>query len=357
MIQCQVKLKLRPAQERQLERWLWNLTGVWNWAIRKIEQDAKGCIYYSAWDLEAKAKGHWRKLGIPQMAITGTIRTAHGAWQRCFEKLSGRPKLKSRRNRLNSILFTHHYNQRLDDGRVRLPGIGPVRFHRQDIPAGRIGQVRLVKRASGWYACLFIQAERQAIVSSGTEAVGIDPGFSHLVTLSTGEKVERPHELRAGAERLAQAQRGRRLKLTARLLERQANRRKDRNHKLSLRLVQQHAAIAWSADASRNISRTFGKSVASAGHYQLRQFLEYKSRSGGIRFVAVNSRRSTRTCSACRSLSGPTGWRGLSVRQWVCEHCGCEHDRDVNAAINTLIAGLGTSHERSREAASGIANG
>lgn len=30
MIQCQVKLILRPAQERQLERWLYHLTGVWS---------------------------------------------------------------------------------------------------------------------------------------------------------------------------------------------------------------------------------------------------------------------------------------------------------------------------------------
>ncbi len=47
MIQCQLKLKLRPAQERLLDRWLWHLTGVYNWAVRKIELDAKDGIYYS----------------------------------------------------------------------------------------------------------------------------------------------------------------------------------------------------------------------------------------------------------------------------------------------------------------------
>ena len=31
IISCTVKLKLRPAQERILTRWLWHLTGVYNW--------------------------------------------------------------------------------------------------------------------------------------------------------------------------------------------------------------------------------------------------------------------------------------------------------------------------------------
>ena len=41
----------------------------------------------------------------------------------------------------------------------------------------------------------------------------------------------------------------------------------------------------------------------------------------------------------------PKGLSELSVRQWVCTMCGTSHDRDINAARNTLAAGLGTSHE------------
>lgn len=84
----------------------------------------------------------------------------------------------------------------------------------------------------------------------------------------------------------------------------------------------------------------FGKSVASSGHYQLRQMLSYKSRAGGTEYVEVDCRNSTKTCSTCGALSGPTGLSGLAVRQWTCA-CGSRHDRDVNAAVNTLIAGAG----------------
>jgi hypothetical protein len=34
VIQCQLRLKLRPAQERMLKRWLWHLSSVYNWPIR-----------------------------------------------------------------------------------------------------------------------------------------------------------------------------------------------------------------------------------------------------------------------------------------------------------------------------------
>jgi len=47
MIQRQLKLRLNHGQAQQLATWLWHLTGVWNWAIRKIEADAKDGIFYS----------------------------------------------------------------------------------------------------------------------------------------------------------------------------------------------------------------------------------------------------------------------------------------------------------------------
>jgi transposase len=110
----------------------------------------------------------------------------------------------------------------------------------------------------------------------------------------------------------------------------------------------------WSKDAHRGIAKSFGKSVASAAHAQLREMLSYKCTASGRRFLEVPSKNSTKTCSACGSLSGPTGYTGLSVRQWQCADCGSAHDRDVNAAMNTLIAGVGITLERRRKTAPGI---
>lgn len=339
MLQYQIKLRPNSKLEQELGEWLWTLTGVYNWAVRKIENDAKDGIYYTPTGFQNLLANHSKRLSIPSHTVQGTLSTAYAAWQRCFKKIGGKPKLKGRRRPLNSIPFPDPIRAPVGNY-IRLPGFGSIRFHKQELPAGKIKCGRLVKRASGWYLCLFIDAERSEIERRDFGKVGIDPGFKDLLAFSDGEKIGHPHELRVAAKRLAQAQRGINRKQVARLHERIANRRKDRNHKLSLRLVQENTLIAFSKDNHRGVAKRFGKSVASAGHAQLRAQLAYKSLAGGTRYVEVASRNSTRTCSDCGCLSGPTGLGGLAVRQWRCTACGAEHDRDTNAARNTLLSGL-----------------
>jgi len=350
MIQRQLKLKLTRRQERDLERYLFHLTSVWNWAIRKIENDARDGIYYHPLTFKGLLNGHSRKLDIPSHVLRETLSGAQGAWSRCFGKLARKPRLKGRRNTLNSIPFPDPIKL-WPNSRASLQGIGRVRFHKQTLPEGAIKCGRVVKRASGWYLCLFIDAEPNVVPHVANGQIGIDPGFKNLLALSTGEKIAHPREREAFALRLAQAQRGNNQKLTGRVQERIANQRKDRNHKLSRRLVAENELIVFSADNHKNIARRFGKSVASSGHGQLRSMLTYKCRAGGREYIEVPNRNSTKTCSACGALSGPSGWAGLKVRHWTCAQCGAEHDRDINAAINTLNVGLGVSHERQEIAA------
>ena len=350
MIQVQLKLCLTGVQERRLLGWLWNLTKVWNWGIKKIETNAKNkvCldgtkwlpIYYSQMDFQNLLAGHSTRMGVPSHVLQGMLVQAHKAWQRCFDKISKKPHLKGFRNRLNSIPFPDPIKS-VKNNRISLLGMGSLKFHAQAIPAGKIKCARIVRRASGWYLCLTIDAQPVAIPHKAEGRVGIDSGFKHLLTLSTGEKVEHPRELEASATRLARAQRGGKKKLVAKIQERIARQRKDRNHKLSRKLVSENAFIYFSKDNIRGVAHKFGKSVASSSHGQLRQMLAYKCRTGGREYIEVEPRNSTRTCSTCLALTGPLGWEGLAVRLWTCENCGSSHDRDVNAAINTLKIGAG----------------
>jgi transposase len=349
MIQHQVKLRLSATKEKQLNEWLWILTGVNNWASRKIENDAKGGIYYTGMGFQNLLADHGKKIGIPSHTVQGMLSQVHAAWSRCFKKLGGKPKLKSNRNKLNSIAFPDPIKAP-NGNYFKLPGLGLLRFHKQELPAGKIKCGRIVKRASGWFLCVFIDADRAPIARVASGSIGIDPGFTDLITTSDAEKVPHPKELQKSAKRLAQAQRGKNRKQVAKLNEKIKNQRKDRNHKLSLRLVQENTVICFSKDNHRAVAKKFGKSVASSAHGQLRLMLAYKSLAGGTRYVEVNPKNSTRTCSACGALSGPTGLAGLKVRNWRCA-CGAQHDRDVNAAINTLITGAGAALEENRYAA------
>jgi transposase len=344
VVQSQLKLRLNRKQEAILQEWLPILGSVWNFGLRKIELNARDGIYFSSHDFQNLLAGHAPKLGIPSHTLQGVLSTVYTAWQRCFKKLAKRPRLKGVRNKLHSIPFPDPFRAPAGN-KITVPGIGKVRFHKQEIPEGKIKCGRIVQRASGWYLCLFIDASPKAIPQVAHGHIGIDPGFNSLLTLSTGEKIDHPRELEVSAQRLAQAQRGGRKKQAARIQERIGNQRKDRNHKLSRRLVAENAVIRFSADNHKAIAVKFGKSVASSSHGQLRRYLSYKCTQSGRTYDEPDSRFSTMICSACKARTGPRGWAGLQVRQWTCAECGSSHDRDVNSAINILYAGAGWAHE------------
>ena len=143
-------LKLRPTklQEIQLNQWLWNLTGLWNWAIKKIERDAQNKIFHSEFDFVNLVANHSKRMGIPSHVMQGLLKQAHTGWQRCFKKLSKKPHLKGRRNELTSIPFPDPIKSPVEN-HIAIPGLGKMRFHKQELPEGKIKCGRIVKKASG----------------------------------------------------------------------------------------------------------------------------------------------------------------------------------------------------------------
>ena len=157
------------------------------------------------------------------------------------------------RNKLSSMPFPDPIKYPTNN-RIKLPKIGSLKYHKQEIPEGKIKCARIVKRASGWYLCLFIDAMPKTIQSKRNRVVGIDPGFrNNLTTTDDGldETIRKSKKKRFEdvKERLAQAQRGRKKKLISRLMERLKNRRKDDNHKISRKLVEQGETIYFSKDS------------------------------------------------------------------------------------------------------------
>ena len=344
MLVRELKLKPNKSQTAKLEEWLWCLTSVYNWASRKIELDAKDKLYHRKLKLQNGLPNVSKKIGIPSHTIQATILQAYSAWDRCFKKVSKQPKLKSINNKLRSICFPDVLKRsRISNNRISLPGIKEIRYFKQDLPEGIIKQARIIRRASGWYCQLCIDAVYTFPVKETDEVVGIDTGFKDLAILSNGDKFSNHREFIKGQERLAQAQRGKRKKLVGRLHERISNRRKDYNHKVSRKIVQNFSEIYITNDNLRGQAKIFGKSVSDAGISQLRQFISYKSDNHGRKCVLVDSKYTTMTCSTCGAKTGPTGLSGLVVRTWECSDCGSVLDRDVNAAKVILKTGLGWS--------------
>jgi putative transposase len=340
----ELKLKLTKKQENQLNDWLPTLTSIYNWAIRKIELNSENRIYFNEFDFKNLLPYHSVKLNIPSHVIQGILNQAYIAWKRCFKNLTGKPKLKSIRNKLNSIPFPDPISAtRINNKTIKLLGVGRVKYYKQEIPSGVVKCGRIIKRASGWYLQLIISNNNKFPVKNTIEKVGVDTGFNHLAILSNGIKIENERNYIKGQSRLAQAQRGKRKQLAARLNERIKNRRKDYNHKIYRKIVGDYKEIYITKDNLRSQSKVFGKSVTDAGISQLRNFIIYKGDNHDRKVELVDSKFTTMTCSNCGSLTGPSGLKGLVVRDWECSICGIQHDRDINSAKVILNLGLGCS--------------
>ena len=132
----------------------------------------------------------------------------------------------------------------------------------------------------------------------------------------------------------------------ARIHEHIANKRKDFNEKLSTKLVKENDVIVieslslkdmakfkkWSERKNSKDKSNHGKSVHDLGWYYFVQRLKTKAQEQGK--VVIEANRwfaSSKTCNVCGYVN-----RDLIIedRSWICPHCGTEHNRDENAAIN-----------------------
>jgi IS605 OrfB family transposase len=190
-----------------------------------------------------------------------------------------------------------------------------------------------------WWLCLPV--ERQVLQSAAPkEAVGIDLGLKDIAATSDGDKLQAGHFYRNIEQKIASAQRRGHKRQAKRLHRTAARRRKDALHKFSRKIVNQYQTIKIGDVSSVKLAKTrMAKSVLDAGWGKLKTQLHYKGQQAGRSVIIVSEKDSTRTCSSCKALTGPTGLDMLVVRIWVCSACGVTHDRDVNSARNHLSAG------------------
>lgn len=337
MLQQLVKLRLNKTQEKTLTNWLLYSMRIYNWGIRKIEREAQYKNYFSKMEFQNILTGHSRRMEMPSCIIQGLLIDAHNAWGRCFKKIGGKPKFKGVRRPLRSMPHVAPIrDQNVQADRIKLSIIGWLRFHKQDLPKGKVKQVRIIQKASGWYLGLFIDADPVKIESKGTAKVGIHPGFAQSLTFSDGIKIQKKNHGKDLKKRLAQAQRGGNKKLVARLHERIANRRKDDNHKLSRNIVQSYNHIVMGVFDNQKLAKDYGKYVAEACCYQLKTMIAYKAKIAGVEYEEVQSFYHSETCHVCKKLTGPSGKKEIKIMKWTCSSCGTRHDRELNAVMNVL---------------------
>ena len=185
-----------------------------------------------------------------------------------------------------------------------------------------------------WYINITVK-QKAAPKQIGKGAIGIDLGLKDFAAFSEEAEanVEAPRFYRDLEEPLAIAQRANKKQRVKAIHAKIANRRKDFLHKLSTHLVHEYGAIfIGNVNASGLAKTRMAKSVLDAGWSTFRTMLQYKGDDAGSWVLQINEANSTRECACCGRLTGPTGLAGLSVREWVCSHCGSLRPRDRNSA-------------------------
>ncbi len=104
-------------------------------------------------------------------------------------------------------------------------------------------------------------------------------------------------------------------------------------------VIQSNDLVAYEDLKVRNLvlNHCLAKSINDAGWYQFRQWVERFGQKMGKATVAVSPHYTSQECSNCKAIVK----KSLSTRTHKCA-CGCELDREFNAAINILKRGLST---------------
>ncbi|WP_460725550.1 RNA-guided endonuclease InsQ/TnpB family protein [Nocardia heshunensis] len=212
--------------------------------------------------------------------------------------------------------------------------------------------VTVTRDAAGrWFVSLLCEDATVHPLPETDGAIGIDVGLHHLLTLSTGEKVENPRHERRDRQRLARAQRRlarkkgnsanreKARRKVARVYVRIADRRRDGLQKLTTRLVRENQTLVIEDLAVGNMvgNHCLARAISDAAWREFRAMLEYKAAWYGRRLIAIDRwYPSSKRCSACGTVVAELA---LGTRTWTCDSCGVSHDRDINAAKNILAAG------------------
>ena len=292
-----------------------------------------------------------------------------------FSKRSNYPRFKNKFNKqsyrttcIRSIYKGKEYsNIELDliNRKVKLPKIGlvDIRGYRNlKYINGRIINATIEKETTNKYYVSVVVEETETISSNiiPKNIVGIDLGIKDLVVTSDGEKYNNHKELLKNEKRLKRLQRklSRQIKGSnnyyktkekiARIHSKIKNSRKHNIISIVNKIVKEHDIIVSEKLKVQEMTHNhkLAKSILNSSFNKICQLLEWKCKLMGKYYYQVDTYfPSSKKCSHCDNKTKETN--NLNVRNWICEKCGCENDRDINASINIMFEGLKIYYQNS----------
>lgn len=259
--------------------------------------------------------------------------------------------------RIASTKTSKGYDIRIEDyEHIKVPKFGLIKFRNYnniDWSKVHIYNITIKKNSTGkYFASLCCELPESKYIEPKFDACGFDLGLKDFVIFDSSEVIENPKYYRKTEYRIKKTQRildkcekfsknykKVQIKL-AKLHEKIKNQRKDFQHKISRRIVNENQVIVSEDLNVKGMLKNhkLAKSIQDASFSSFCNMVAYKANEQHRQYIKIGTfYPSSKLCHCCGFK-----YKGLKLdeRFWTCPECGTYLDRDENAAINILNEGL-----------------
>src|SRR5438876_1296029 len=336
---------------------------VYNWALRQ-RTDAYyqhgERLYYEATaqrlvTLKKQEETLWLN-EVSSVPLQQALRHLDKAFRNFFEGRADYPTFKKKRHQQAATYASNAFSW---DGHhltlAKMDAPLPTTWHRP-LPDGcKPSSVTITKDDAERYFVSILVEEDMKPLEVTPKMVGLDLGLKSLVITSDGHTHGNPKFAASDEKKLAKAQRRHAKKQkgsknrakarlqVARIHKKIADRRRDYQHKLSIKIIRENQVVCVESLHVKNMvkNHTLAKAISDVGWSEFVRQLEYKAEWYGRTLVKIDKwYPSSKRCFDCGHVLDSLT---LDIRSWTCPECGVQHDRDINAAKNVLAAGLAVS--------------
>lgn len=351
------KFRLYPTKEQEvlLSKHFGSVRFVYNYFLnqrKEAYQTNKETLNYFAnakelTSLKQQEDFVWLK-EINSQTLQTTLKNLDSAYNSFFKGLAKFPNFKSKKNFKQFFRVPQFVS--MENNKLLIPkfkGGIKIKLHRQ--VEGKIKFATISKNSAGQYfVSLTVERENNISQTTNKQAVGIDLGIKDLIVCSNGKKYHNlkskktlEKRLKLLQKRLSKKVKGsnNRIKAKTKLAiihNKITNQRNNHIHQITNELTHDNQVVAMEDLNVKGMVRNhkLANSLSDVAFGEIQRQLEYKANWRGGRIIKVNRfYPSSKTCSNC-------GWINqnlkLSDREWTCQKCHINHDRDLNASQNIL---------------------
>jgi putative transposase len=284
------------------------------------------------------------------------------AFSHFFRKNNSFPKFKSGKNPKQSFRVPQAFEVSKDHKAIKLPKLKWIGFRDKfNLPEDvEFRNITISREGKEFFASICYADKKEIPIQKPikeNKTLGIDLGTRHLATFSDGTKIKNPSHFKRYQIKLALEQRKlskkenkdsksyqKQRERVRKVHKKIRNTRKDFLHKLTTGLIENQDWTSYAMEdlAVQQIGQDnptpMSKAIGDAGWKTFRQMMEYKCKDAGKNLLIIGRfDPSSKTCSVCGNI-----YQELKrdEKEWVCQKCQTNHDRDVNAAMNIKNFGL-----------------